>query len=116
MLGITGVYVEGGVYYLPNETGVQAIPEEELKDYDVASLLHPAVSGVYVMGFAEGMDAAGKMRVGDVITAAEGEDLFSMSQLSGIINDFYAGDTVTLTVYRNGESVDVEITLSAKPD
>jgi serine protease Do len=62
------------------------------------------------------MDAAGKMRVGDVITAAEGEDLFSMSQLSDIINDFYAGDTVTLTVYRNGESVDVEITLSAKPD
>jgi S1-C subfamily serine protease len=116
MLGITGVYVEGGVYYLPDETGVKPIPEEELGNYDMASLLHPAVSGIYVMGFADGMDAAGKMQVGDIVTAAEGEKLSSMAQLSGIINDFYAGDTVTLTVYRNGADVDVKITLSAKPD
>ena len=116
MLGITGVYVEGGVYYLPNETGVQAIPEAELGQYNVEDLLHPAVSGVYVMGFADGMDAAAKMKSGDIITAAEGEDLVSMSQLSNIINDFYAGDTVTLTVYRDGRYLDVQIILSAKPD
>ena len=79
-------------------------------------LLHPAVSGVYVMGFADGMDAAAKMKSGDIITAAEGEDLVSMSQLSNIINDFYAGDTVTLTVYRDGRYLDVQIILSAKPD
>ena len=116
MLGITGVFVDGGVYYLPDETGVKPIPESELDQYDAASLLHPEVSGVYVMGFAEGMDAASKMEVGDIITAAEGEELASMAQLSAIVNEFYAGDTVTLTVYRKGSSVDVQILLSAKPD
>jgi S1-C subfamily serine protease len=116
MLGITGVYVEGGAYYLPTADGVQLIFEDELKDYSMDELIHPAVSGIYVMGFADGMDAASKMQIGDIITAAEGEDLKSMNQLMNIINEFYAGDTVTLTVYRDSTNVSVDIVLSAKPE
>ncbi|MBQ9151259.1 MAG: trypsin-like peptidase domain-containing protein [Clostridia bacterium] len=116
MLGITGVYVDGGAYYLPTTDGVQMIPEEELGDYNVSDLLHPAVSGIYVMGFAEGMDAAEKMAVGDIITAAQGEELESMNHLMSIINEYYAGDTVTLTVYRGSVYTPVDIVLSAKPD
>ena len=116
MLGITGVYVEGGAYYLPTADGVQLIFEDELKNYSPEQLIHPAVSGIYVMGFAEGMDAASKMQIGDIITAAEGEELESMNQLMNVINEFYAGDTVTLTVYRNATNVSVDIILSAKPD
>ena len=116
MLGITGVYLEGGAYYLPNDTGVQMIPEEELGNVDTSLLLHPEVSGIYVMSFADGMDAAGKMRVGDIITAAQGDEIESMDHLMDIINDYYAGDTVTLTVYRNGVYVPVDIILSAKPN
>ena len=116
MLGITGVYVEGGAYYLPTADGVQQIFEDELKDYSMDELIHPAVSGVYVMGFADGMDAATKMQIGDIITAAEGEELESMNQLMNVINEFYAGDTVTLTVYRDSTNVSVDIVHSAKPD
>ena len=116
MLGITGVYVEGGAYYLPTADGVQLIFEDELKNYSMDELIHPAVSGIYVMGFADGMDAATKMQIGDIITAAEGEELESMNQLMNVINEFYAGDTVTLTVYRDSTNVSVDIVLSAKPD
>ena len=116
MLGITGVYVEGGAYYLPTVDGVQLIFEDELKNYSMNDLIHPAVSGIYVMGFAEGMDAAVKMQIGDIITAVEGEELESMNQLMNVINEFYAGDTVTLTVYRNETNVSVDIILSPKPD
>jgi len=116
MLGITGVYVEGGAYYLPNPDGVQLIPEEDVNQYVAAELLHPQVSGIYIMGFAEGMDAAAKMQEGDIVTAAEGEEIESMDHLMNIINEHYAGDTVTLTVYRGGKYLRVDITLSAKPD
>ena len=116
MLGITGVYITADVYYLPNETGVKAIPENELDQYDKSELIHSDVSGIYVMGFADGMDAATKMTPGDIITAAQGEELTSIQQLSAIINEYYAGDTVTLTVYRNGTYVPVDIVLSAQPD
>ena len=116
MLGVTGVYMDAGEYYLPNETGVERIPEEKLREYDVAELIHPAVSGVYVMGFADGMDAAEKMEVGDIITACQGEEVTSMNALSSVVNDYYAGDTVTLTVYRDGKHIAVDIVLSAQPD
>ena len=116
MLGITGVYVDSGEYYLPNETGVKRLTEEELENYDKSELIHPAVSGVYVMGFADGMDAATKMEVGDIITACQGEEVTSMNALSGIINEYYAGDTITLTVYRGNLYTPVDIVLSAQPE
>ncbi len=116
MLGITGVYVEGGAYYLPNAEGVQLIPEEEINQYAASELIHPEVSGIYILDFAKGMDAVTKMQKGDVITAAESEEIESMNHLMNIINEHYAGDTVTLTVYRGGKYVRVDITLSANPD
>ena len=116
MLGVTGVFLNGGEYYLPNDSGVDRIPEDELDQYDMAKLLHPPVSGVYIMGFAKGMDAAAKMKEGDIITACQGEEITSMNDLSSIINEYYAGDTVTLTVYRGGTYIAVDIVLSAQTD
>jgi serine protease Do len=92
------------------------ITEEELESYDTSKLLHPDVSGIYVMSFAAGMDAATKMSVGDIITAAQGDEIDSMDHLMDIINDYYAGDTITLTVYRNGRYIPVDIRLSEKPN
>ena len=68
------------------------------------------------MGFADGMDAAEKMEVGDIITACQGEEVTSMNALSSVVNDYYAGDTVTLTVYRDGKHIAVDIVLSAQHD
>lgn len=116
MLGITGVFVEADAYYLPTEEGVQRILETELGDYDPSALIHPAVSGIYVMSCTEGMDAASKLRKGDVITAVQGEEIESMTHLMSIVNEYYAGDTVTLTVYRGRVYTPVDIVLSPKGD
>ncbi len=116
LLGIMGVYVDGGEYYVPNETGVQRIPPEEIDQYKEDELIHPAVSGVYIMSFTIGMDAVNKMQIGDIITAVNGEEVESMNHLMAVINEFYAGDTITLTFYRNGRYITVDITLSAQED
>jgi S1-C subfamily serine protease len=122
MLGITGVYVDSGEYYLPNETGVKRLTEEELADYDKSELIHPDVSGIYIMGFADGMDAASKLVVGSIITAAKSKDtgtmeeITSMNHLSSILNEYYAGETITIQVYRGNTYAKADIVLSAQPD
>ncbi len=114
MLGITCVEVVAGTHYLIGEDRLTAVAEEDLDMYNPAQIICPDVSGVYVKGFTEGMDAATKMQVGDIITAARGEPLESRNHLMDIINEHYAGDTITLTVYRDGTYTEVDIVLSAQ--
>ncbi len=116
MLGILCVSVEAGKYYLKETDRILEIPEEEVAHYDPDEVIHPAVSGVFVMGITEGMDAVGKIEIGDIITAAEGIDITTGTELTAIVNEYYAGDTITLTVYRGAVYTPVEIILSAKPD
>lgn len=114
MLGITGLFMEGGVYYQFTDTGAKAISEDELDQYNIDDLYRPAVSGIYVMAVTEGLGADGKLKPGDIITAMEGEELFSMNDLTDMVLDHYAGDTVTLKVYRSRRYMDVDIVLSAQ--
>ncbi len=68
--------------------------------------------GVYVYGVTEGSAAynAG-IRQGDVITAVEGTEIKDMDSLNEIKNQYNAGDTITITIFRAGESTDVSLTL-----
>ncbi len=53
---------------------------------------------------------------GDVITAFNGEAVRSMDDLiTYLARSTEVGDTVTLTVLRDGEELDVEVTLEARP-
>ncbi len=54
------------------------------------------------------------IQVGDVITALDGETVVSQSALSAAISAHRAGDTVTLTVYRQGETLELAVTLDEK--
>jgi len=56
------------------------------------------------------------IRTGDIITAVAGESVSSKEEFDTIKNQYSAGDTVTLTIFRNGELYDVEITLSDRAD
>ncbi len=69
-------------------------------------------SGIYVTSVAEGSDAKAKgLAEGDVITAINDTPVTSIDELNTVKNQFVAGDTVTLTVYRGGTYYLVEITL-----
>ncbi|MCQ2420278.1 MAG: trypsin-like peptidase domain-containing protein [Clostridia bacterium] len=69
-------------------------------------------SGVYVASVMQGTDAAAKgLAKGDIITAINGTKVSSLEELNTVKNQFVAGDTVTLTVYRSGQYYDVDIRL-----
>ena len=71
-------------------------------------------NGVIVIAVEEGSpaDEAG-LRPNDIITAINDEDVTNVAYLKYYLYQYSVGETVTLTVYRNGEMVDLEVTLSS---
>ena len=68
--------------------------------------------GTYVTRVYQNSDAAAKgVSEGDIITAINGVSVTTMEQLNRVKNQYTAGDTITLTIYRGGVSSDVEIIL-----
>ncbi len=59
-----------------------------------------------------GADAAG-LRVGDVVTAIDGDPVTDSTELVVAIRDHAVGDQVTLTVDRGGSTEDLTVTLQA---
>ena len=68
--------------------------------------------GVYVYAVGDGSAAAlAGMRQGDIITAIDGKSITTMDELNEIKNQHNAGDTVSLTISRSGETIEVHVTL-----
>jgi len=110
MLGIVGVYVEGGKHYIMTDDRIQEVTKGQADKYpDIA--ISPAVSGIYVSELTQGLDVYDKLMVGDIITAIDGVEAVSMNALMSVLNDHYVGDVVAVTYYRNGQSYDVTVTL-----
>ncbi|MBQ2062368.1 MAG: trypsin-like peptidase domain-containing protein [Oscillospiraceae bacterium] len=73
--------------------------------------------GVFVYSAVEG--GAGEkagLKMGDVITKVNDTEITSMEDLSAVKKGFKAGDTVTLTVYRDGTYITTELTFDAQPE
>jgi regulator of sigma E protease len=69
-----------------------------------------------VGGVMSGMPAAqAGLQVGDVVTAVDGKPIASWDELSNAIRAS-EGRAVTMTVQRNGEALNIEITPQAKED
>ena len=73
------------------------------------------VVGVYVASVDE-YSAAEKagIRAGDVIVKADGQEIKSMTELNNIKNTHDIGDTMTVTVNRNGQEKDITLILQEK--
>lgn len=72
--------------------------------------------GVYVEDISENTGASNSdLKIGDVITEVEGESIKTMDDLNAIKNKKNIGDILKLKVYRSGEYVDIEITLTEMP-
>ena len=72
-------------------------------------------SGVFVYSVNKG--GAGEkagLQMGDVITKVDGTDISSMEDLTAVKKNHRAGDTVTVTYYRGGESHTTQLTFDAK--
>ena len=60
-------------------------------------------------------EAAG-LKEGDVITAIDGKPTREGSALTGFVRQYSADDQVTLTVIRDGEELQMPVTLSERKD
>lgn len=69
------------------------------------------IEGIYVSSIYEESDAFGKLQERDVIIAANGIEVLSNEDLSNVKNEMSVGDIIVLTIYRDGETLDVEIVL-----
>ncbi|HYN65954.1 MAG TPA: trypsin-like peptidase domain-containing protein [Ornithinibacter sp.] len=73
-------------------------------------------AGAEITSVGDGTPAADAgLKVGDVIVAVNGERVESADSLVGHVREKSTGDQVTLTVLRDGKSVEVKATLVAKP-
>ena len=70
------------------------------------------VVGVYVASVDE-YSAAEKagIKAGDVIVKADGQEIKTMTELNNIKNTHNIGDTMTVTVNRNGQEKEITLTL-----
>ena len=85
------------------------LDEKTAKSYNL-------VVGIYIRN-VEDFSAAQKagLKTGDVITAVDGKNITSMNELNEIKNSHSIGDTLKLTVNRDGNSMDISITLGEQP-
>ncbi|MBQ8960743.1 MAG: trypsin-like peptidase domain-containing protein [Ruminococcus sp.] len=68
--------------------------------------------GVLVQSIQE--DSAAEkagMKKGDIIIDIEGTPIKTGQELNKVKNQYKAGDTITITVYRSGEDIELEVTL-----
>ncbi len=68
--------------------------------------------GAYIISVTAGgaADVAG-LQPADVITAIDGQTITTTEELNSVKNEHNAGDEVTLTIVRNGQTQDVTLTL-----
>ena len=72
--------------------------------------------GAFVYSVEDGgpADQAG-LQLGDVITAIDDTEITSLDDLTAARKSYTAGDTSTLTVYRQGETITLQLTWGAAP-
>jgi len=71
------------------------------------------VQGVYIRSVSQGSAAeAAGIEVGDIITALDGEEVISMEALKFALRSHRAGDTTSITVWRNREVIELTITFA----
>ncbi len=81
------------------------IPEKAAEHYGLPG-------GLYIMSVTENYDAAEKgIQPGDILTAVNGIPVTTTNEVNTIKDTFGVGDTLTLQIWRAGESFSVDITL-----
>ncbi len=68
--------------------------------------------GVYVDGVIAGSPADGKLMMYDVIYAIDGKAASNITTLKAILDSHKLGDTITLSVFRLGETLEIKIKLT----
>lgn len=100
--------IEKGSVPQPPRIGIytQDVSADMAKQYDLPE-------GVYVVQVSQGSpaEAAGIQR-GDVILAINGKETLTTAAVNAVKNTLQAGDTMTLTLVRDGKKIEVPVVLA----
>ncbi len=95
-----------------SSTSVADTSSATLEEYSV-----DATTGAFVQEVQDGSPAAAAdLRVGDVIVAVDDEPTATSSDVVAAIREHQPGDTITITVERRGERLDLEATVGSRRD
>lgn len=119
---IGGFLVASGPGESPLKAGVVAVAERTLRESDQAFIGVSIKSlddrsGVRVEEIDErgGADEAG-IREGDVITAIAGEPVTSSYEMRTVLLNHAPGDVVAVSLLRKGETLELEVELTGRPE
>ena len=86
-----------------------AIPDEARERYGDKL---PASGGLYISAVSEGSDAAAKgLRAGDIILKVDGVEVSATAEISAMKEELSVGDTMTFTIWREGEILEFTVAL-----
>lgn len=89
---------------------VGAIPENAAEHYSLPD-------GLYIATVNEGTDAEKKgIREGDIITAVNGKTGVTSDDILAIRDSLQVGDVITFTIWRDGESSDIDVVIGDMND
>lgn len=75
------------------------------------------IAGIYVAGLTQGGSAESSgVQVGDIITYADGTRMTSINQMIAYLSSKNAGDSVDLTIIRDGKEIPLKLTLKSSLD
>lgn len=84
---------------------VGAIPQEALENYELPE-------GLYISAVAENSNAAAQgIREGDILTAIDGQSVSSTEEVAAIRDTRSVGDSMRFTIWRQGETFEVDVLL-----
>ena len=84
---------------------VGAIPDNAKEKYTLPD-------GLYVSDVSDGSDAKDKgIRPGDIIMSVDGVDVRTTEEISRLKDALQVGDTMTMVIWRDGETMEITITL-----
>lgn len=121
--------IADGEYQYPY-LGIVSLPDD-LTLPQIEALKLPSQTGVYVIGISDGGPAdkaglrgpnrptsiPGLLAGGDLIVAIDGKPVFNYNDLIGyLVQNKSPGDTVTLKVMRNDDTLDLTLHLDARPN
>ncbi len=93
-------------------TGRPAIGISGSEITQAASSYYNLPQGVMIATVDERADAYNKgLMYGDIIVGINGTEITTMSEINDIKENFKAGDTITLNIYRSGQNLDIDIVL-----
>ena len=84
---------------------VGAIPQEAVENYELPE-------GLYISAVAENSDAAAQgIREGDILLAIDGQSVSTTEEVAAIRDTKSVGDSLRFTIWRQGETFEVDVLL-----